>query len=59
MTIYREGYQKGLQRNWKQKDVEIIRGAIKDCQDMGWLYLKQYFQGQLDAYNDRQEVYKG
>jgi hypothetical protein len=59
-AAYKDGYEVGKRRGG---DINIIKRAIRDCQEMGWDYLLSYFLGQQDAIqsnpSNRQEILDG
>lgn len=41
---YRDGYEVGARRGG---DLNILRGAVSDCEEMGWSSLADYFRGKI------------
>jgi len=55
ITAYNDGYKIGLQRDNDnpEESKKALTRAISDCQEMGWFYLKAYFEGKLAGINER------
>jgi len=53
---YKDGYKKGVASH--NLSMVALKRAVKDCEEMGWQYLKAYMQGKLDGYKSKEETLK-
>lgn len=52
-SAYNDGYLVAKRRGG---NLQSIKGAISDCNDMGWNYLMSYFEGQAAAITEMEEA---